>query len=336
MMTYGIHLPQYGRVASGAAVSRAARHAEELGFHDVWVSDHIVHPAEQAYPSPFLLDPFATLSWAAAVTTRVRLGTSVIVVPQHNPVWLANHLATVDAMSGGRLIVGAGIGWSKREYDALGQSFENRGRRMDEILDLLRAAWTDDPVTFDGAGYHLEAIRFLPKPAGQIPIWIGGGVEASFRRAVAKGDGFHVVGLKPPEVVPIVERLRQATGRNPRSPSRPGPAGIRKGWIPGSFAKRTRHSRPRASSTWWPRHGRRTSTPGSARWTSWPRSSAPFCRADHATTPASRSSPICASRPSSVRIASVCSPSAGELPVNDAGVAPNCAGWRGKRVFPTT
>src|SRR3546814_2676199 len=74
-MTYGIHLPQYGRVASGEAVSRAARHAEELGFADVWVSDHVVHPAEQSYPSPFLLDPFATLSWAAAVTERVRLGT---------------------------------------------------------------------------------------------------------------------------------------------------------------------------------------------------------------------------------------------------------------------
>ena len=208
-MTYGIHLPQYGRVAGGEAVSRAARHAEDLGFRDVWVSDHIVHPAEQSYPSPFLLDPFATLSWAAAVTSRVRLGTSVLVVPQHNPVWLANHLATVDAMSGGRLIVGAGIGWSKREYDALGQPFEHRGRRMDEILDLLRAAWREDPVTFDGAGHHLEAIRFLPKPAGEIPIWIGGGVEASFRRAVDKGDGFHVVGLKPPEVVPIVARLRR-------------------------------------------------------------------------------------------------------------------------------
>ena len=119
-MTYGIHLPQYGRVASGDAVSRAAGHAEDLGFSDVWVSDHIVHPAERTYPSPFLLDPFATLSWAAAVTTRVRLGTSVLVVPQHNPVWLANHLASVDAMSGGRLILGAGVGWSHREYEALG------------------------------------------------------------------------------------------------------------------------------------------------------------------------------------------------------------------------
>jgi len=208
-MTYGIHLPQYGRVASGEAVTRAARHAEELGFADVWVSDHVVHPAEQTYPSPFLLDPFATLTWAAAVTERVRLGTSVLVVPQHNPVWLANHLATVDAMSGGRLLVGAGVGWSEREYEALGQDFANRGRRLDEVLLLLRSAWRDDPVTFDGEFYELRDIRFLPKPAHEIPIWIGGGVEAAFRRAVEHGDGFHVVGLKPPEVVPIVERLRR-------------------------------------------------------------------------------------------------------------------------------
>jgi probable F420-dependent oxidoreductase len=225
-MTFGIHLPQYGRVASGEAVTRAARHAEELGFIDVWVSDHVVHPAEQSYPSPFLLDPFATLSWAAAATERVRLGTSVLVVPQHHPVWLANHLATVDLMSGGRLVVGAGVGWSEREYEALGQSFADRGRRFDEILQLLRRAWRDDPVTFAGEFYELRDIRFLPKPAHEIPIWIGGGVEASFRRAVEHGDGFHVVGLKPPEVVPIVERLRR---------DRPEPGFIisaRTGWDP--------------------------------------------------------------------------------------------------------
>jgi probable F420-dependent oxidoreductase len=208
-LRFGIHLPQYGRVAGGESVARAARHAEELGFSDVWVSDHVVHPAEQTYPSPFLLDPFATLSWAAAVTSTVELGTSVLVVPQHNPLWLANHLATVDAMSGGRLIVGAGVGWSQREYEALGYSFNDRGRRMDEILDLLRAAWSDDPTSFHGTFYEFDDIRFLPKPARRVPIWIGGGVEAAFRRAIDKGDGFHVVGLKPPEVAPIVDRLRR-------------------------------------------------------------------------------------------------------------------------------
>jgi probable F420-dependent oxidoreductase len=208
-MTYGIHLPQYGRVASGEAVARAAQHAEDIGFSDVWVSDHVVHPAEQTYPSPFLLDPFVTLSWAAAVTTRVRLGTSVVVVPQHNPVWLANHLATLDAMSGGRLIVGAGVGWSKREYEALGQSFGDRGKRLDEIIELLRVAWRDDPASFNGEFYEFTDIRFLPKPAHDIPIWIGGAVEGAFRRAVDKGDGFHMVGLKPPDVTPIVQRLRR-------------------------------------------------------------------------------------------------------------------------------
>jgi probable F420-dependent oxidoreductase len=225
-MTFGIHLPQYGRVASGDAVVRAARHAEDLGFADVWVSDHIVHPAEQTYPSPFLLDPFATLNWAAAVTSRIRIGTSILVVPQHNPVWLANHLASLDYMSNGRLIVGAGIGWSAREFDALGQTFSNRGRRMDEILDLLRSAWKDDPISFSGGYYTLTDIRVLPKPTNRIPIWIGGGVEASFRRAVQRGDGFQFVGRKPPEVVDVVRRLRR---------DRPEPSFVisaRTGWDP--------------------------------------------------------------------------------------------------------
>ena len=133
----------------------------------------------------------------------------MLVVPQHNPVWLANHLASVDVMSGGRLLVGAGIGWSQREYEALGHRFDDRGKRMDEILDLLRTAWTDDPASFEGETYRFEDIRFLPRPERRIPIWIGGGVEASFRRAVEKGDGFQVVGLKPPEVEPIVQRLRR-------------------------------------------------------------------------------------------------------------------------------
>ncbi len=225
-MAFGVHLPQYGRVASGDAIVRAARHAEELGFADVWVSDHIVHPAEQTYPSPFLLDPFATLSFAAAVTSRIRLGTSILVLPQHNPVWLASHLASLDYMSGGRLLIGAGIGWSKREFEALGETFSNRGRRMDEILDLLRTAWSEDPVTFTGDHYRLHEIRILPKPTGLIPIWIGGGVEASFRRAAQRGDGFQAVGLKPPDVIDIVQRLRR---------DRPDPSfvfSVRTGWDP--------------------------------------------------------------------------------------------------------
>jgi alkanesulfonate monooxygenase SsuD/methylene tetrahydromethanopterin reductase-like flavin-dependent oxidoreductase (luciferase family) len=133
-------------------------------------------------------------------------------------------------MSGGRLVVGAGVGWSEREYEALGRSFGDRGRRLDEALELWRVAWRDDPVTYRGEFHQLADIRILPKPAGPIPIWIGGGVEASFRRAVEHGDGFQVVGLKPPEVAPIVERLRR---------DRPDPAftiSARTGWDPQGMA----------------------------------------------------------------------------------------------------
>src|SRR5579864_826940 len=146
-MTYGIHLPQYGQVASGAAVVRAARHAEELGFADVWVSDHVVHPAAQSYPSPYLLDPFVTLTWAAASTSTIGLGTSVIVVPQYHPLWLANTTASIDALSGGRLKLGVGVGWSEAEFVALGQDFHTRGRRTDEILEILRLCWATDPAS---------------------------------------------------------------------------------------------------------------------------------------------------------------------------------------------
>jgi probable F420-dependent oxidoreductase len=225
-MEVGIHLPQYGRVASGEAIGRAARHAEDLGFAHVWVSDHVVHPAAQSYPSPYLVDPIVTLTWAAAATERVGLGTSVMVLPQHHPLWLANALASLDNLAGGRLVVGAGVGWSEAEFEALGQRFADRGRRTDEIIDLLRAAWTDDPVTFHGRHYRVEDIRVLPKPAHPIPIWIGGGVEAAYRRAVTKGDGFHMVGAKPPDADAVVQRLRR---------DRPEPGftiSVRTGWDP--------------------------------------------------------------------------------------------------------
>lgn len=208
-MRVGIHLPQYGRVASGDAMRRAARHAEELGFADVWISDHVVHPAAQSYPSPHLLDPLASLAFAAAATDTIGLGTSVLVVPMHNPLELANYLASVDVLSGGRLKVGVGVGWSEAEYAALGHRFDDRGRRLDEALDLWRAAWRDDPVDFHGAFTDFEQIRVLPKPAHDIPVWVGGGTERAYARAVAKGDGFQAVGIKPPDAGPVVARIRR-------------------------------------------------------------------------------------------------------------------------------
>jgi probable F420-dependent oxidoreductase len=222
----GIHLPQYGRAASATAVAKVAKAADDLGFADVWVSDHIVHPAAQSYPSPYLYDPLVTLTWAAAVTARVGLGTSVLVLPQHHPLALANSLASLDAMSGGRLTVGAGTGWSEAEFDALGQQFAQRGRRMDEMIRLMRACWTEDPVSFAGEFYTVEDIRVLPKPAHPIPIWIGGSGERAYRRAAELGDGFHAIGLHENDIGPVVERVR----RDHPDPS--FPFSLRTGWDP--------------------------------------------------------------------------------------------------------
>jgi probable F420-dependent oxidoreductase len=225
-MRVGIHLPQYGRVASETAIRRAAQHAEELGFADIWISDHIVHPAEQSYPSPYLLDPIVTLTWAAAVTERIGLGTSVLVAPQHNPLELANMLATLDNLSGGRLVIGVGVGWSAREFAALGYDFANRGARTDEIIEVLRTAWRDDPASYHGRFYEFDEIRVVPKPAHPIPIWVGGGHDRAYRRGIALGDGYQLIGVTPDEARPVIARLRH---------ERPEPSftiSLRTGWDP--------------------------------------------------------------------------------------------------------
>ena len=142
-MQIGIHLPQFGRALARHGVERAARDAEQLGFSHVWVSDHLVNPKEQPYPAPYILDPLQTLAFAAAVTEQIGIGTSVLVGPQYaSPLGLANTLASLDFMSGGRLTVGIGIGWSQREYDALGGHFDHRGARLDEMIRLFRTSST--------------------------------------------------------------------------------------------------------------------------------------------------------------------------------------------------
>lgn len=225
-MNVGIHLPQYGRAAGGDAVRRAARAAEDLGFADVWVSDHVCHPASQTYPSPYLLDPLLTLGWAAAVTSAVGLGTSVLVLPLHEPIWLAKALASLDVMSEGRLTVGAGVGWSSGEFEAVGQPFHDRGRRADEIIDVLRTCWRDDPASFAGTTYRFDDIRVVPRPTHRIPIWIGGESDAAYRRGVEKGDGFQLIGLAPEQAGRVVARLRQVR------PEETFTISLRTGWDP--------------------------------------------------------------------------------------------------------
>lgn len=208
-MRIGIHLPQFGRALVRGGVERAARQAEELGFDDLWVSDHLVNPKEQPYPAPYILDPLQTLAFAAAATERIGIGTSVLVGPQYpSPLALANTLASLDYLSGGRLTLGIGIGWSQREYDALGGHFDARGARLDEMIRLFRTVWENDPADFQGAYYpSFEQIRVLPQPAHRIPIWIGGGSAPAVDRAL-RNDGYHALGVKPEDAGALVARLR--------------------------------------------------------------------------------------------------------------------------------
>src|SRR5215470_2752171 len=173
-MQLGIHLPRAGEQATPEKIRRAAMRAEDLGIDDVWVSEHIIVPRATFPRSPLFYDPVLSMTWAAAVTKRVRLGTSVLVLPLRHPLPLAKELATLQNFSDGRLILGAGVGWLESEFAALGVPFHQRGRRMDEGIAMMRAVWSDDPVSFQTRWIPavIEYMRMLPKPVKPIPIWI--------------------------------------------------------------------------------------------------------------------------------------------------------------------
>src|SRR5438445_9675199 len=211
-MRLGIHLPHIGQKAGPGAIRRAAEQAEALGFADVWVSEHIILPKERMYPpSAVFWDPVLSLTWAAAYTSRVGLGTSVLVLPMRHPLPLAKELATLQNLSGGRLILGAGVGWLAAEFAALGAPFRERGRRMDEGIAMMRAVWSEDPVSFPAR--HIPAVienmRMRPQPGKPIPIWIGGSSQAALARAVRLADGWHGSRISPEAAAPIVHRLRE-------------------------------------------------------------------------------------------------------------------------------
>ncbi len=211
-MRLGVHLPHIGQKASADAIRRAAIQAEELGFADVWVSEHIIVPKDRLYPpSAIFWDPVLTLTWAAACTERVGLGTSVLVLPMRHPLPLAKELATLQNLSGGRLILGAGVGWLESEFAALGVPFRERGRRMDEGIALMRAVWSDDPISYDTKYIPaiIEDMRMLPRPERPIPIWIGGTSEPALQRAL-RLDGWHGSRSTPEQAAPFVTRLRAA------------------------------------------------------------------------------------------------------------------------------
>ncbi len=185
--------------------------AEELGYADVWLSDQLVVPSGADYPpSPYIYEPLTAMAWVAASTRRVRIGTTVLVLPMRNPLHVAKALASIDQMSGGRIILGAAAGWLEEEFDAIGVPFKERGARTDEAIEILRRAWTDDHITADYPVHHahLRSVRALPQPVGHLPIWIGGHADVALRRAIRVGDGWHGGFLTPEQTARRVTVLR--------------------------------------------------------------------------------------------------------------------------------
>jgi probable F420-dependent oxidoreductase len=227
-MRIGIHVPVFGPLANAENILGVAKRAEALGFDSLWSSDHVVMPARVAsrYPySPtgeFLVptdatwfDPFMPLAAIASVTTRVRLGTSVVIVPYRNPLVLAKMVASLDRLCHGRLILGCGAGWMKEEFDALGVPFQERGARMDESLDIMRILWREGAGTFQGRFYRFADMHLTPKPVQtpHPPIWIAGSSDAALRRTLRRGDGWHPTRVGPEDFRARVATLRDMAAR---------------------------------------------------------------------------------------------------------------------------
>ncbi len=214
-MKFGLILPNFGAIAGANAIRQSAMLAEDLGFDSVWTTDHVLMPASMPDPYGNLVESLIALTAAAMVTQRVQLGTSIIVTPQREPVLLAKQLASIDAMSGGRLILGAGVGWLEQEFNYLNADYDNRGARFDEGLALARALWGGEG-SFGGQFTDIDNALFSPYPSrgADLPVWIGGNSAHAIRRAATSAHGWHPVGLTPAELAEGLTLLRsQANGR---------------------------------------------------------------------------------------------------------------------------
>ncbi len=199
-MKLGICLPHYGRPIEPTRLLQLAARAEEIGLDSIWVTDHVIVPRDASliYRDD-MLDPLAVLPWLAGITERIALGTSVVVLPYRSPVPVAKLLASVDVLSGGRLIVGAAVGWLEGEFAALGVPFGERARRTDEALELFRALWTHEHPEIETAHHRLAGLKASPMPLSKPrpPILVGGSTDAAFRRVARLGDGWHASSMSP-------------------------------------------------------------------------------------------------------------------------------------------
>lgn len=241
-MEVGIIVHNAGAKATPENIVKTANWAEELGYHSIWLTDHVVLAEEVNswypyrthgrwdYPSDTKwTDPLLTLAWAGAAAPSLKLGTSVMVIPLRNPILLAKQLASLDFLTGGRAILGAGAGWMEEEFTRIGEDFANRGKRAVEMVKLMRELWTGETVDFQGEFYQVTNCKMHPTPVQPtIPVVWGGHSDAAIKRAALVGDGWHPTQIMLPELEAGIKKLRQYCaefGRDPDSTlviARPG------------------------------------------------------------------------------------------------------------------
>ena len=221
-----------GRLTNPAWVKTLATTVERLGFSTIWAPEHVVLLKEYASRYPYssgdfpmptatpIGDPFIMLTYAAACTSTIRLATGVCLVPEHDPVVLAKVVATTDLLSGGRLVLGTGIGWLQEEFDAVGVPWERRAHRVREYLEAMRALWAGDVVSYSGEFVNFHGVQSYPKPVNhkRVPVWFGGESGPALRRVAEYGDGWIGFNLLPGEAAPKIKRIHELmkqSGRNP-------------------------------------------------------------------------------------------------------------------------
>lgn len=223
-MQFGVTIPNNWGIEDPKEVLAMGPLAEDLGYDSLWVMDHLFNTGyirERLEDRPYY-HPMSTLSYLAATTSRVLLGTSVLVLPYHNPVELAKYAATLDQISGGRVILGVGVGAMTEEFQALGIPMRQRGSLTDECIAVMKELWTSPNPTYHSNRWSFDNLLFSPKPLQKphIPLWIGGSSPGALRRAATAGDGWHPTGLSPEDFIlgaREINELAEAAGRDSKS-----------------------------------------------------------------------------------------------------------------------
>jgi len=214
-MIFGLNLPNYSSLGHRDAVIAIAERAEELGYSSLWTSDHILIPASLPEPYGNLLESFATLSYLAARTSRIRLATGILVLPQRDPLLVAKQAATIHHLSGGRLTLGIAVGWIEQEYAYLRSNFRSRGHTADEYIAAIRALFEMETPEFHGAHISYADALFSPRPSAPLPIVVGGSSQAALKRAATLGDGWHGINQSPEQVTAAIAAMEQYERRSP-------------------------------------------------------------------------------------------------------------------------